>query len=90
MLKTTSLVSILAFSELLYRAQLVYAANYKVIPLLIVASFWYLLVTSILQTGQFYIERYYGRGSVRVQQQTLIEKLWANMFTIRREGGDAR
>jgi polar amino acid transport system permease protein len=90
MLKTTSLVSILAFSELLYRAQLVYAANYKVIPLLIVASFWYLLVTSILQTGQFYVERYYGRGSVRVQQQTLLEKLWANMFTIRREGRDAR
>ncbi|MBO9531502.1 MAG: amino acid ABC transporter permease, partial [Solirubrobacteraceae bacterium] len=71
LLKSTSLVSVIAFTELLYSAQLIYAANYKTIPLLICASIWYLLITSILQTGQFYVERYYGRGSTRVQQPTM-------------------
>lgn len=62
MLKTTSLVSVLAFPELLYSAQLVYSANFKTIPLLIAASLWYLLVTSILSLGQFYVERHFNRG----------------------------
>ena len=63
MLKTTSLVSVLAFPELLYSAQMVYSSNFKTIPLLIAASLWYLLITSILSLGQFYIERHYNRGS---------------------------
>lgn len=63
MLKTTSLVSVLAFPELLYSAQLVYSANFKTIPLLLAASLWYLLITSILSIGQYFIERHYNRGS---------------------------
>lgn len=68
MLKTTSLVSVLAFPELLYSAQLVYSANFKTIPLLIAASLWYLLVTSILSLGQYYVERHYNRGSGKTDQ----------------------
>lgn len=64
MLKTTSLVSVLAFPELLYSAQLVYSANFKTIPLLIAASMWYLLVTSVLSLGQFFIERHFNRGGI--------------------------
>lgn len=76
MLKTTSLVSVLAFPELLYSAQLVYSANFKTIPLLIAASLWYLLVTSILSLGQYYIERHYNRGSGRpIQQNFLVRRL---------------
>ncbi|HWC22791.1 MAG TPA: amino acid ABC transporter permease [Flexivirga sp.] len=62
MLKTTSLVSVLAFPELLYSAQVVYSQNYQTIPLLIAASAWYLIVTSVLSFGQMLIERHYGRG----------------------------
>jgi polar amino acid transport system permease protein len=62
MLKTTSLVSVLAFPELLYSAQVVYSQNYQTIPLLIAASTWYLIVTSVLSLGQLLIERHYGRG----------------------------
>lgn len=69
MLKTTSLVSVLAFPELLYSAQLIYSANFKTIPLLIAASLWYLLVTSILSIGQYFIERHYNRGSARPAQK---------------------
>lgn len=65
MLKTTSLVSVLAFPELLYSAQLIYSSNFKTIPLLIAASLWYLLVTSVLSTGQYFVERHYNRGSGR-------------------------
>ena len=43
MLKGTALVSVLAISDLLYSAQIIYANNYQTIPLLIVASLWYLL-----------------------------------------------
>ncbi|GAA1140302.1 amino acid ABC transporter permease [Ornithinicoccus hortensis] len=62
MLKTTSLVSVLAFPELLYAAQLIYADNFETIPLLITASIWYIIVTSVLTVGQYYIERHYSRS----------------------------
>jgi polar amino acid transport system permease protein len=60
MLKTTSVVSVLAMPELLYSAQLVYSRTYQIIPLLIVASLWYLLVTTILTIVQTQIERHYA------------------------------
>nr|WP_306238811.1 MULTISPECIES: amino acid ABC transporter permease [unclassified Ornithinimicrobium] len=62
MLKTTSLVSVLAFPELLYAAQLIYSDNFETIPLLITASIWYIIVTSVLTVGQYYIERHYSRS----------------------------
>jgi polar amino acid transport system permease protein len=62
MLKGTSLVSVLAIADLLYSAQIIYSGNYQTIPLLIVASFWYLLMTSILTFFQNKLERRYGRG----------------------------
>lgn len=62
MLKTTSLVSVLSFPELLYAAQLIYSDNFQTIPLLITASIWYLIVTSVLTVGQYYIERHYSRS----------------------------
>ncbi|PRY65868.1 polar amino acid transport system permease protein [Glaciihabitans tibetensis] len=62
MLKTTSVVSVVAFPELLYSAQLIYAVNYLTIPLLIVASIWYLLVTTTLTIGQHSLEKHFGQG----------------------------
>lgn len=66
MLKTTSLVFVLGqVLDLLTTVQLIYAANYKVIPLLLVASAWYLILTSVLYVGQYYLERRFGRGTAR-------------------------
>ena len=48
MLKNTSLVSVLGYTELLYSVQIIYARNYQTIPLLIVACIWYMVLTSIL------------------------------------------
>ena len=75
MLKTTSLVSVIAISELLYSVQLIYAVNYRQIPLLLVACIWYLIVTTILSVGQYYVERHYGRGTSRAQPPTPLQRL---------------
>jgi polar amino acid transport system permease protein len=74
MLKTTSLVSVIAYSELLYSAQLIYSVNYRQIPLLIVVSIWYLLVTTILSIGQYFLERRFGRGSSRNERETWVQR----------------
>ena len=75
MLKMSSLVSVIAVTELLYAVQLIYAVNYRVIALLIVASIWYLLVTTILSVGQYYVERHYGRGASRGLPPTPLQRL---------------
>ena len=62
MLKTTSLVSVIALPELLYSAQNIYARTVEVIPLLIVVSLWYLFMCSILSIAQYFLERRLGRG----------------------------
>jgi polar amino acid transport system permease protein len=62
MLKTTSLVSVIAGNDLMTNLQEVYSQNYKVIPLLVVASIWYLLLTAILSLAQRQLEKRYGRG----------------------------
>ena len=67
MLKTTSLVVVVGYFELLTSVQRIYSQNFQTIPLLIVAAAWYLALTSVLSVGQGYIERYYGRGSNRGQ-----------------------
>lgn len=62
MLKTTSLVSVIALPELLYSAQNIYARTFEIIPLLIVASIWYLFLCSILTVAQYFLERELGKG----------------------------
>ena len=75
MLKTTSLVSVIAYAELLYSVQLIYSVNFKQIPLLLVASIWYLIFTSLLSIGQYYIERHFGRGASRNAPMTPLQRL---------------
>lgn len=65
MLKTTSLVSVIAMQDLLYSAQLIYTANFQTIPLLIVASIWYLVLTTVLSIGQHFLERHFGKSDRR-------------------------
>jgi polar amino acid transport system permease protein len=63
MLKTTSIVSVIAFTDLLYSVQLVYSENYKQVPLLVVACIWYLVFTTLLSIGQHFLERRLARGA---------------------------
>jgi len=84
MLKTSSLASVIALGELLYAVQAIYSANFKTIPLLIVASIWYIVCTSVLYVGQFYLERYYGRGGTREQALTPLQRVRIGLLSLRR------
>jgi polar amino acid transport system permease protein len=62
MLKTTSMVSVIAGAELLTVAQRIYLGNFEVIAMLVVASIWYVVLTTIASIGQHFIERRFERG----------------------------
>ena len=62
LLKGTSLVSVIAMGDLLRAVQLIYNRTYQVVPMLLVAVIWYLVVVTVLTLIQRRIERYYGRG----------------------------
>lgn len=64
MLKLSSYASVISYPEMLERAQSIYYVNSKVIELLMVASVWYLLATSIASVGQYYLERYFRRSEL--------------------------
>jgi polar amino acid transport system permease protein len=84
MLKTTSLVSTIAVPELVQHTQAIINTTYATVPLLLMASIWYLAMTSILTVGQFYLERYFGRGSTRSGPQAgLPARLWAAIRHLR-------
>lgn len=66
MLKTTSLVTAVPYTlELYTRTRDISAVIFQPIPLLMVAATWYLVITSVLMVGQFYLERYFSRGASR-------------------------
>ncbi|MET0700710.1 MAG: amino acid ABC transporter permease [Mycobacterium sp.] len=65
-LKTTSLAVAVPFTlDLFGRQRDIAGVIFQPIPLLLVAAAWYLLITSILMVGQFYLERYFSRGASR-------------------------
>jgi len=63
--KGTSMVYVLAMPELFYTVQVIYRRNLEVIPLLMVATVWYLIILTVLSTIQVQIERHYARGALR-------------------------
>jgi polar amino acid transport system permease protein len=65
--KGTSVVYILAMPDLFYTVQIIYHRNLEVIPLLMVATVWYLIILTVLSAIQVHIERYYARGTTREQ-----------------------
>ncbi|MDH6133006.1 polar amino acid transport system permease protein [Kitasatospora sp. MAA4] len=75
MLKTTSLVSAISLEELLRAGENIYSRTFQTIPLLVVVSIWYLLMTSILTVVQYYIERHYARGANRILPPTPLQRL---------------
>ncbi|RSM92339.1 ABC transporter permease [Streptomyces sp. WAC 01325] len=82
-LKGTSIVSVLAVHDLLYSVQLIYNQTYQIIPLLMVATLWYIAVTTVLGVGQFYVERYYARGDSRTLPPTPLQRLRGQLGSVR-------
>ncbi len=66
MLKTSSLVGLVGLFDLTGQAQFIYNQHTSLqIPLLVVASIWYLAMTSVLSIAQYFLERRFGRGTRR-------------------------
>jgi polar amino acid transport system permease protein len=63
MLKTTSLVTAIPFiGDLFSVANGIAARLFAPVPLLLVASTWYLAISSVLTVGQYFLERRFARG----------------------------
>ncbi|WP_330287844.1 amino acid ABC transporter permease [Streptomyces sp. NBC_00576] len=82
MLKTTSLVSVVQYPELFRYAQDIGQVSGAPVEMYFLAAAWYLILTSILSVGQYYIERYYARGSSRTLPPTPFQKIKTNLFSL--------
>jgi polar amino acid transport system permease protein len=90
MLKTSSLAAIISYSELLNQSEKIYYVNGRVIELLIVAGAWYLVATSILTIGQYYLERRMSRGLQRARPRSTVERLIIHLLSrLHNRTGDA-
>ncbi|BAC70694.1 MULTISPECIES: amino acid ABC transporter permease [Streptomyces] len=87
MLKTTSLVSVVQYPELFRYAQDIGQTSGAPVEMLFLAAAWYLIMTSVLSIGQYYVERYYARGSSRSLPATPFQKIKANMLSLGRPRG---
>jgi polar amino acid transport system permease protein len=67
MLKTTSLVTAVPVSSDLYtRSRDISAETFNPIPMLLIASTWYLLITTILMVAQYFLEKRFARGHAQI------------------------
>ena len=73
--KGTSIVSVMAIPELFYQVQVIYGRNSRVVPLLMVATVWYIVLTTLLSIAQFYLERHFARGTARELPPTPLQRV---------------
>ena len=83
LVKGTSIVYVLAHAELFFTIQLIYGRTQQVLPMLLVATLWYVVITSALSVGQYYIERHYSKGAVRTLPPTPLQKARARLARLR-------
>ncbi|MEW2416724.1 amino acid ABC transporter permease [Streptomyces sp. NPDC046866] len=74
LLKGTSVVYVMSIGELFYQVQVIYGRNGRVIPLLLVATAWYVLLTTLLSLAQYYVERHFARGADRTPPPTPLQR----------------
>ncbi len=80
--KGTSIVSVLAIPELFYQVQVIYGRNSRVVPLLLVATVWYIVLTTLLSVGQYYVERHFAKGSSRSLPPTPLQRLRSRLVGV--------
>ncbi|WP_046500995.1 amino acid ABC transporter permease [Streptomyces odonnellii] len=87
MLKTSSLAVAVQYTELLRATQNVSQTSGATVEMLFLAAVWYMILTSVLSIGQYYLERYYARGSSRSLPATPFQRVRANLLSFRRPKG---
>ncbi|KUF12946.1 MULTISPECIES: amino acid ABC transporter permease [Streptomyces] len=80
--KGTSIVSVMAIGELFYQVQVIYGRNGRVVPLLMVATVWYIVLTTLLSIVQYYVERHFARGADRAPAPTPVQRARAFVRTL--------
>ncbi|MFD2841578.1 amino acid ABC transporter permease [Populibacterium corticicola] len=88
LVKGTSVVYVLAYSELFYTVGVIYGRNQRVVPLLMVAAIWYLVITTFITIVQFYVERHYSKGALRTLPPTPLQTArWTALIWVARISG---
>lgn len=77
LLKASALVSAIGGGDLLTRVQFLYGENFLVIPMLTVATIWYLVLVTVASTGQHFLEQS-QRASLAVGP-SFTERVWTNL-----------
>ncbi|WP_081069364.1 amino acid ABC transporter permease/ATP-binding protein [Burkholderia diffusa] len=88
--KGTSMVYVLAMPELFYTVQVIYRRNLEVIPLLMVATVWYLIILTVLSAIQVQVERHYARGALRNPPPSALTFVLARIGALRRRAATRR
>jgi polar amino acid transport system permease protein len=73
--KGTSIVSVMAIAELFYQVEIIYGRSGRVVPMLMVATVWYVVLTALLSIVQYYVERHYARGALRNPPLTPLQRI---------------
>jgi polar amino acid transport system permease protein len=79
MLKWTSLASVIAYTELLSQTTVIYERTFQILPMLIVASIWYLIMVTVLSVGQYFLEQRFARGAHRHTKQPAIFRYYVRL-----------
>ncbi|MFG3252920.1 amino acid ABC transporter permease [Streptomyces sp. NPDC048172] len=87
LLKTSSLCAVVMYEETLRKAQNIGNNSGAVVELLLVATIWYLIITTVFSIGQYYLERRYARGSLRQLPETPWQRVRRNVLTLSRGTG---
>lgn len=84
LIKGTSLVFYVSLLDLFGTVQSM-GSTYPgdIVPLLLVATAWYLILTSVVSVIQFYVERYYSRGALRTLPPTPLQKVRNGLRDVR-------
>ncbi|MFF7238929.1 ABC transporter permease subunit [Streptomyces collinus] len=90
LLKGTSVVYVMSIGELFYQAQVIYGRTGRVIPMLLVATAWYVVLTSVLSVAQYYVERRYARGADRTPPPTPLQRARRFLRDLRAEAAGGR
>ncbi|MEC3998596.1 amino acid ABC transporter permease [Actinacidiphila sp. DG2A-62] len=84
LVKSTSLVFYVSLLDLFGKVETL-GSTYPgdIVPLLLVATVWYVILTSVVSVVQFYVERHYSRGALRTLPPTPLQKLRAALRDLR-------
>jgi polar amino acid transport system permease protein len=80
--KGTSIVYVLALGELFYTVSVIYGRTQRVLPMLVVAAIWYVVLTTVVTVVQYYVERRYSRGALRTLPPTPLQRVRSELTSV--------